>query len=48
VTEVTGLPAEEARGGMDPDWARTRPGEELPDKPAPELWDPPDPDPRVN
>jgi hypothetical protein len=47
VTEVPGRPATEARGGADPDWDRARPGEELPDSPDPELWDPPG-DPRVN
>jgi hypothetical protein len=45
MTVMTELPAEERRGGTDPDWDRTRPGEELPDKEAPELWDPPQ-DPR--
>jgi hypothetical protein len=46
MTEQPGAPAEESRGGTDPDWDRTVPGEELPDKDAPELWDPPA-DPRV-
>lgn len=35
------VPATEARGGTSPDWQRARPGEELPAKPEPELWDPP-------
>jgi hypothetical protein len=34
-------PAVESRGGEHPDWARTRPGEELPQLPDPELHDPP-------
>lgn len=34
-------PAEEQRGGTDPDWDRTRPGQPLPAKEDPELWDPP-------
>jgi hypothetical protein len=38
---VPPLPATEARGGTDPDWDRAQPGEELPAKPEPELWDPP-------
>jgi hypothetical protein len=38
---VPALPATEARGGTDPDWDRARPGEELPAKPGPELYDPP-------
>ena len=38
------VPAEERRGGEDPDWDRARPGQELPRKPAPELWDPPERD----
>lgn len=32
-------PAEEQRGGADPDWDKARPGEELPVKPEPETWD---------
>jgi len=38
-------PAEEQRGGEHPDWDQAHPGEELPSKPDPELWDPPQ-DPR--
>lgn len=33
------IPAEERRGGADPDWDRAKPGEELPVKPEPETWD---------
>ena len=37
------VPAEERRGGeYDTDWDRARPGQPLPRKPAPELWDPPE------
>jgi hypothetical protein len=46
LTEQPGAPAEESRGGADPDWDRARPGEVLPEKDDPELWDPPA-DPRV-
>lgn len=34
-------PATENRGGTRPDWGRARPGETLPEKPDPELHDPP-------
>jgi hypothetical protein len=37
-------PATESRGGTAPDWTRARPGEELPARPDPELWDPADDD----
>ena len=46
------IPAEETRGGENPDWDRTRPGEPLPEKipePDPEVleavrsWRPGDP-----
>jgi hypothetical protein len=45
MTETESQPAEEQRGGEHPDWDQAHPGEELPSKPDPELWDPPE-DPR--
>jgi hypothetical protein len=38
---VPPLPPAETRGGTDPDWDRAKPGEALPEKPEPELHDPP-------
>jgi hypothetical protein len=46
MSEQPQAPAEEQRGGTDPDWDRARPGEPLPAKEDPELWDPPGQDPR--